>query len=192
MRKGSKRGNNFIIEGDIVKMELRRKTGDNLFTSFSIKHLDRVKNFPFTWHATYDKTIDGYYAKACYYKDDENGNRIRNSKPILLHMFLMNPEGNKWIQVDHINHDTLDNTDINLRVTEASKNARNRDGANSNNKSGYRNVSYVKSDRLHPYWVQLMVNGKNTILEKFSDVDEAGAYAKEMRQKYYGKYQGNA
>lgn len=189
-KKGSKRGNKFIIEGDIVKMELRRYKGENLWTTFSITHLERVKNFPFTWHSTYDKTIDNYYVKACFYEDDENGNRKRVNKPILLHMFLMNPDGDIWVHVDHINHNTLDNTDENLRVTEASKNARNRCGANSNNKTGYRNVSFIRSNKNKPYYVQLMVNGKNVVLGKFSDVDEAGIYAKEMRKKYYGKYRG--
>jgi hypothetical protein len=36
-----------------------------------------------------------------------------------------------------------------------------------------------------------MINGKNTILGKFNDVDEAGNFAKEMRKKYYKDFAGN-
>ena len=39
--------------------------------------------------------------------------------------------------------------------------------------------------------VQLQVDGKNTKLGTFTDVDEAGAFAEEMREKYYGKFKGN-
>lgn len=191
MIKGWKRGNNFIIENDIVKMECIRKGKESIWAIIDLKNYERVKNFSFTWSASYDKTIDDYYIRASVYKDDENGNRIKIPKPLLLHMFLMNPDGNIWIQVDHINHNPKDNRECNLRVTEASKNARNRDGKNSNNKTGYRNVAYIKSDWYKPYWVQIMVDGKNTVLGKFHDVDEAGAFASDMRKKYYGKYKGN-
>jgi hypothetical protein len=40
--------------------------------------------------------------------------------------------------------------------------------------------------------VQLQINGKNTILGKFpyEQLEEAGAFAEQMRQKYYGEYAG--
>jgi hypothetical protein len=37
-----------------------------------------------------------------------------------------------------------------------------------------------------------MINGKNTVLGKFSDVHEAGKFAEEMRQKHYGDYAGES
>jgi len=40
--------------------------------------------------------------------------------------------------------------------------------------------------------VQIQVNGKNTRLKNFPEdqVDEAGKYAEEMREKYYGNFKG--
>ena len=35
-----------------------------------------------------------------------------------------------------------------------------------------------------------MINGKNTPLGKFDDVDEAGVFAEKMRQKYYKDFAG--
>lgn len=36
--------------------------------------------------------------------------------------------------------------------------------------------------------VQLQINGKNTKLGRFDDVDVAGKFAEEMRQKYYQNF----
>ena len=90
--------------------------------------------------------------------------------------------------VDHINGNTFDNRKTNLRIVEDSNNLTNRKSKNSNNKSGYRNVCWSKSES--KWLVQLQINGKNTVLGKFDDVDEAGRFAEEMRQKYYGEFAG--
>ena len=93
--------------------------------------------------------------------------------------------------VDHINHDTLDNTKGNLRCIPWKNNSTNRKSRNSNNKSGYRNVSWSKNE--NKWLVQLQINKKNTVLGKFvyEDLDKAGQFAEEMRQKYYGKFAGS-
>ena len=98
----------------------------------------------------------------------------------------MNPPEGKV--VDHINHNSLDNRRCNLRLVDKSKNATNRSGRNINNTTGYRNVSYIKTE--NKYIVQLQIDGKNKRLGAFDDVHEAGAYAKEMREKYYGDFAG--
>lgn len=76
-------------------------------------------------------------------------------------------------------------------MTETLYNTKHRKGKNSNNVTGYRNVAYIKRDK-HPYWVQIMINGKNTPLGKFDDVDEAGEFAERMRQKYYKDFAGES
>lgn len=193
MVKGSKKGNNYIIEGNTVKMELKRNNGNESFwTTFDLEDLGKVINFPNTWHATFNKANQEWYVVSDYYTDDENGNRIRQSQQVLLHMFIMDSEGTRKIHVDHIDHNPMNNTKENLRVTDSSKNLRNRGGKNSNNSTGYRNVAYIKYYKSYVYAVQLMVNGKNTTLGRFTDVDEAGAFAEKMRQKYYGEFAGES
>lgn len=78
-----------------------------------------------------------------------------------------------------------------LRIIEQGNNLKNRKGRNSNNKSGYRNVSWKKSENV--WVVQLQINKKNTVLGKFpkDQLEEAGKFAEQMRQKYYGKFAGN-
>jgi hypothetical protein len=42
--------------------------------------------------------------------------------------------------------------------------------------------------------VQLQIDGKNTCLKRFkeNELEEAGKFAEEMRNKYYGEYAGNS
>jgi len=100
----------------------------------------------------------------------------------------MEPPDDK--DVDHHDYDTLNNRESNLYITSTIRNSRNRSRKNSNNKSGYRNVC-----KLDNKWhVQLQINGKNTCLKKFplDQLEEAGAYAELMRQKYYGDFAGKS
>jgi hypothetical protein len=95
---------------------------------------------------------------------------------------------NKNQIIDHKNHKGLDNRKENLRLVNKSKNAKHRNGKNKNNKSGYRNVCWIS--KYNKWCVQLQINGRNTLLGKFDDVHEAGRFAEEMRQKYYGEFKG--
>ncbi len=103
-------------------------------------------------------------------------------------MFVMDFEFDKNNQkiIDHKNHNGLDNRKENLRLVDRSKNAKHRDGKNKNNKSGYRNVCWIKGK----WVVQLQIDGKNTRLGSFVDVNEAGRFAEKMREKYYGEFKG--
>lgn len=94
----------------------------------------------------------------------------------------------KGFEVDHKVRNGLDNRKDNLRITQRDTNEQNRKSKNINNTSGYRNVSYDKST--NKYLVQLQIDGKNKCLGRFDDIEEAGKYAKEMREKYYGEYKG--
>ena len=132
--------------------------------------------------------IDSYYALVTIYQGVENG-KEKSKKKTSLHYFLMNPNNLKDVHVDHINHDTLDNRECNLRVSKISDNLENRKGRNSNNKSGYRNVFW--NSAISKWSVSLCKNYKRIDLGDYDDVDEAGRVAEAGRQKYYGKFAGN-
>jgi hypothetical protein len=108
-----------------------------------------------------------------------------------LNYFIAEVDTNSNLCVDHINHDTLDNRKCNLRIADTSDNSRHRKGRNRNNVTGYRNVSYIKNCKGLPYWVQIMIDGKNTVVGKFNNPEDAGEYAEKMRKKYYGDFAGN-
>lgn len=179
---GRKKGNNYVIdeENGIAKIELHRRNAENLWTIIDLEDLKRVINFPYTWFAKYNHTNDEYYVVASVYHPE-----LQQTRPIFLHQFLTNANGK---DVDHENNDTLDNRKSNLRIVVESNNSKNRKGRNKNNKSGYRNVTWNKADG--KWIVQLQISGKNKRLGSFDDVHEAGKFAEEMRQKYYGEFAG--
>ncbi len=183
-----KKGNNYIVDtkNGIAKVELQRRNEDSLWTIIDLEDLQRVLDFPFTWSAKYDPDLDQYYAEATVHTM-KNNQRWSTSKK--LHKFIMDVEDGKV--VDHINHDTLDNTKGNLRVISYSNNSMNRKSRNSNNKSGYRNVCWSRSD--NKWIVQLQVNKKNTVLGKFpkDQLKEAAKFAEEKRKELYGEFAGH-
>lgn len=177
-----KKGNNYIVdtENNIAKLELHRRNEESLWTIIDLEDLERVINYPYTWYAKLNKSIGKYYVYASEYQP-----KTKRCKPIFLHQFIMKANGKI---VDHKNNDGLDNRKSNLRMATDKNNSTNRRSRNKNNSSGYRNVSWSES---YGKWiVQMQVNKKNTILGKFDDVHEAGKFAEEMRQKYYGEYAG--
>lgn len=181
-----KKGNNYIVdkENNIVKIELNRRNSENMWVIIDLEDLDKVINFPYTWYAKYSANAKGYYACATQYLPE-----LKHGRTILMHQFIMGLDKTaREFNVDHENHNTLDNRKENLRITNVPDNGKNRESRNINNKSGYRNVSWDGS-----VWiVQLQVNGKGTCLGRFSKdrLEEAGKFAKEMREKYYGEYAG--
>ena len=179
-----KKGNNYIIdtENNIAKIELNRTKAENLWAIIDLEDLQRVLDFPYTWFAKYDPDIDSFYAVASQYHKE-----LGRARPVYLHQFVMDANGKV---VDHENHNTLDDRKSNLRISEEIRNAMNRKAKNKNNKSGYRNVCWSKSEK--KWLVQLQINQKNAVLGKFSydELEQAGKFAEEMRQKYYGEFAG--
>lgn len=182
-----KKGNNYIVdkENNIAKIELQRRNKDNLWVTIDLEDLERVLNFPYTWFALkYNEATDDWYAGCSEYRPD-----LKQSRPFYLHQFIT---GIRDKRIDHINTNIRDNRKENLRVISVSNNGKNRAKRNKNNKSGYRNVCWSK--KYGAWVVQLQINGRNTILGKFSEnqLEEAGKFAEKMRQKYYGEYAGKS
>lgn len=91
----------------------------------------------------------------------------------------------KRVIIDHLDGNGLNNQRENLRIASKVENSINRKSLNTNNTSGHRNITMING-----YWrLQLQIDGKNYLFpEKFTDIDEAGAFAVTMRQKYYSKH----
>lgn len=91
----------------------------------------------------------------------------------------------KGEQVDHINHDTLDNRRDNLRLATNAENSRNR-RKRKNNKSGYTGVTY---NMMTQKWqAQIMFNGTPMQLGYFDEpITAAQAYDTAAKQ-YFGDF----
>lgn len=88
-------------------------------------------------------------------------------------------------QLDHINGDTSDNRIENLREANSSENMRNR-RVFSNNKSGYKGVSWSKC---HGKWyVYMNVNNARKHLGYYDDLEIAASLASEARDLHHGNF----
>lgn len=72
--------------------------------------------------------------------------RYRDGQYQPLHRAILGLPAGRNPVVDHINGDKLDNRRANLRVVHQSDNALNRSGPNSNSTSGFRGVSWNKTN----------------------------------------------
>jgi len=178
--------NKYIIDSDITHIVLRETDTEYMETLIDTEDLHKLINFKYSWFPAYLQSPKAYYAHCTEYLSSNHGVPI--NRTIGLQCFVLDLQGNDNCHVDHINHNALDNRKENLRIIKAKNNLTNRKSRNCNNTSGHRNVCKINNK----WVVQLQVNGKNTRLKSFplDKLDEASAYAEEMRQLHYGDFAG--
>ena len=137
-----------------------------------VDDVDFEKLNQFKWHAQWNLNTKSFYAAR---KDIEGGYES-------MHQRVMNfPEG---MQIDHINHDTLNNNRENLRAVTISQNAMNK-RTQSNNTSGCKGVSWCKQSK--KWRMRILMNKKRTD-KYFTDWFEAVCARKSAENKYHGEY----
>jgi len=120
------------------------------------------------------KDINWSYNNQGYAKNDYVGR---------MHRFIMNCPDDKV--VDHINHDTIDNRKVNLRICDQQENCYN-SSIQVGKSSIYKGVSWDKSRRL---WMSyITVNKKRIILGYFKDEIDAAKSYDDASIKYHGEF----
>lgn len=121
------------------------------------------------------------YARTGIHKGYKDGKRLTDT--ILMHRLIMNaPQG---LQVDHIDHDGLNNQKNNLRLCKNSENQMNQ-GVCKNNKSGYKGVSFNKRRSV---WLSFIhVNNKTKYLGSFKSPENAAIAYNIFAEKHYGEF----
>ena len=109
--------------------------------------------------------------------------KTKSNKQYSLHRFLMNP--NDIQEVDHINHNTLDNRKSNLRIVTVAQNQMN-SIISTKNKSGVKGVDWDK--QVNKWRVRISVNRKRISLGTFVSYEDAVKCRKDAELKYYGDY----
>lgn len=87
--------------------------------------------------------------------------------------------------IDHIDRDTYNNRKNNLRKATNSQNQHNA-RINARNTSGYKGVSYRKSN--NTWYVRIQVNGKTYSKSGFETAELANNYAVELRRQLVGEF----
>lgn len=175
--------NKYKIDGDTVIVYLDRDDGSVIETKIDLNDLEKVLGFKYKWVAGWAKHTQSFYAMATIYLGIIEG----KPKYTTRHMnnYIMDcPEG---LEVDHEDHDTLNNKRDNLRISTVTDNHTHRKRCNKNNKTGYRNVCISQGKPI----VQLQIDGKNTAFRGFETPEEANEFAIRKREELYKKYKGN-
>lgn len=142
-------------------------TKDNITKKvlFDIDDVDKIKKYK--WHLHLRKKDMRYDVCTNTY-----GNH-KNRKYINMPRFLLNCSNN--LSIDHINHNTLDNRKVNLKICTTYENNQNK----RNNKSGCVGVCW---DKTRQKW-RVMINKKN--IGRFDNFDEAVKARKEAEKFYH-------
>ena len=152
----------------MIKVKLSGKYGFGKFTTIDDADADILKKMGVRLYL--DKAgKNRLYVRFTYKK-----------KKYYLHRFLMNPEKGKF--VDHINHNTLDNTRANLRICTHSQSIKKAKPV-KNSSSKYKGVRWVGSR--NKYRAEICFENKRFDLGYFvKEVDAAIAYNNKAKELF--------
>lgn len=131
------------------------------------------------WQANYFKHTNSFYATR--HTPAINGKHY----VIYMHRQILGLERGDGKQGDHINHNTLDNRQANLRICTRQQNEMNRK-PNQNTTSQFKGVCWDKARRR---WRALIyLNGVSKHLGFFNEEKDAALAYNEAAKKYFGEF----
>lgn len=151
----------------------------------------------FTRYLSYDKETGVFVNKisrgragagtAAGSKNKDGYLRVKvEGREFYLHRLAWFMTHNEWpVQIDHINGDKSDNRICNLRPADNSKNSCNK-GVQSNNKSGYKGVSFHKASGL--WRAACQVNGVKYDIGYFKSKRDAAIAIENKRIEVHGDF----
>jgi len=124
------------------------------------------------WRARWDKKLKSYYAVRTIPHPSKKGKRIEE----LMHRRIMKLKFGDRREIDHVDHDTLNNTKENLRIVSHIQNSENR---KDQSKYGA-GITFDHRCRANPYQLRIYVNGKQRSIGYYPTPEKA----QEARKKF--------
>jgi len=163
--------NEYYIDGEYVLILINKKR--DIWTKISIDRLEKVKMSAHIYSSFYDKRGNTYYCRGVIYHKGKVHHQT------FIHRIITDCP--LEMEVDHKNHDTLDNTSENLRVCDRSTNMLNIQKVSKNNTSGVRGVYLHHNNK----WVaSITKNKKREWLGIYLDIEDAIKARKEAEIRY--------
>lgn len=152
-----------------------------LFTTVDDEDFEHLSGFK--WFANEGRCGDFYAAMSV--KRVKDGRQYQSN--VEMQRYLLDPDRvlPRFVKVDHINKQTLDNTRLNLRLVNDSVSNINRRKFKSN-KSGYRGVSYAKE--LGKWYAKIAVNNKAISIGYYLTPEEAALAYNAKAIELHGEY----
>src|SRR5699024_4743488 len=172
----------YLTHGEKIEIILESPTYGRMSTYVSVEDLESVKSFPNTWYPKWSEQGKTFYVV---------GNLPRNKgrrRSVKLHRWVMNPKCNQV--VDHIDHDTLNNLNSNLRVVSSRVNQLNRKGGNIGNELNIQGVSYRKDS--NKYRGRVYENGVAIFDQSYTSAIDAEKAVISFREKLIQRRTNNA
>lgn len=144
--------------------------------SVDFKHLSAYK-----WQAQWNQCTRSFKAK----REGAANEGVLKGKSLLMHREILSLRPGDKRQVDHVNHDTLDNRRSNLRIASHLENNFNK-RPYRNNKSGFKGVSWSKKRR--KFVAQFRIHGKVFNLGTFSNAKEAALVYDSVAKDQFGSF----
>lgn len=135
---------------------------------------ERVLRYKWSLHKTKKNKRHGFYARRNSYESER-------TTTIYLHRFITKAPQN--LQVDHINHDTLDNRKSNLRFANNQQNQCNRKHVGT--KTGFRGVAVSSPNR---FYVRITFNSKKIVVGSFKNAELAARAYDEKAKELFGEF----
>lgn len=143
-----------------------------------------VDDVDFEWLNQWSWTFHGRYA----YRKGRSSEGVLYKKSILMHRQILGVvDQSRDVEVDHINHDKLDNRRSNLRVCGRSQNLANQ-RLSSKSKSGYKGVCFLEGCTERPWSAYVTTNKKRVYLGYFETKEEAAAVYNQAALQNFGEF----
>ena len=104
---------------------------------------------------------------------------------VWMHREILGLDGDDKRRADHINGNTLDNRDENLRIVTVQQNRAN-SAIPETNKSGFKGVCWHKT--ANKWIAYITAKGKRMELGRFDKIEDAAAARCEAELKYFGEF----